>query len=117
VLITVLHLLHGWSDRDETTGHYDDDQRVDIALPSTGRHQHHSTSSANNTYRHLPVIYYDHIYASTTTSTTIYIHRLLHSTPRTLLLDYTDHSLSRFIWNTPSRITHYGLPYIYIAMD
>jgi len=109
----VLHLLHGWSDRDETTGH--------LRRRSTGRHHsaiNRPSSAPFNIVReqHLPSstlyllrphlrIYYL-IYAPTTTSTTICIHRLLHSTPRTLLLDYSDHPLSRIIWNTPSRITH-----------
>ena len=78
---------------------YDDDQRVDITPPSTGRHQHRSTSSANNTYGHLPFIYYDHIYASTTSSTRLQPHlQPSASTVYSTLL----HALSCWI----TRITH-----------
>jgi len=51
VLITVLHLLHGWSDRDETTGH--------LRRRSTGRHHsaiNRTSSAPFNIVReqHLP---------------------------------------------------------------
>jgi len=36
-------------------------QRDNITPPSTGRHQHRSTSSADNIYRHLPVLHHRHL--------------------------------------------------------
>jgi len=83
---------------------YDDDQRFNITPPSTSRHQHRSTSSANNTYRHLPGIYYDYIYN----------HLHPPSTPLTLSR-ITSHSLSDYIslslglHLTLSRITSHSL--------
>jgi len=76
---------------------YDDDQRFNITPPSTGRHQHRSTSSANNIYRHLLAC--DHLYASTTSSTRLQ----LHLPPSTSTVYSTLlHALSCWI----TRITH-----------
>jgi len=59
VLITMLHLLHGWSDRDETTGQ----------PQHRSMRQHHSAINRRSSApidvvreQHLPVIYYFHIY-------------------------------------------------------
>ena len=71
---------------------YDDDQRFHITPPSTSRHQHRSTSSADNIYRHLPVLHHRLL--------RLYIYYVRHH----LLVHHLHHS---FFWITNTiRITH-----------
>ena len=67
-------------------------QRDNITPPSTGRHQHRSTSSADNIYRHLPVLHHRHLW--------LYIYYVRHH----LLVHHLRHSFLRIRLLT--RITH-----------
>jgi len=71
-------------------------QRDNITPPSTGRHQHRSTWSADNTYRHLPVLHHRHLRPPSSTRSS--------STPL-VSLDYRsqhhqDYSLGLLTWIT-----------------
>jgi len=82
--MSVLHLLHGWSER--------------------------STSSADNIYRHLPVLHHRHLRLYYYVRHQLLIHHLRHSFLRITHMDYiytTDYSTTADY--SRSRTTNYNI--------
>ena len=69
---------------------YDDGQRFHITPPSTSRHQRRTTSSANNIYRHLPVLI-TVIYVSTSTTSAVIYSFIIYATRFSGLLTRITH--------------------------
>jgi len=84
-------------------------QRDNITPPSTSRHQHRSTSSAGNIYRHLPVLHHRHL--------RLYYYVRYHHQP----VHHLRHSFLWIIGVNTIRITHLdyllGLPTWITYMD
>jgi len=106
--MSVLHLLHGWSDGDETTGQPQHRSTRQHHSAIDRRHQHRSTSSANNIYRHLPVLHHRHLH--------LYYYIRYHHQP----VHRLRHSFLWIIGVNTIKITHsdylHGLP-IYTISD
>ena len=107
--MSVLQLLHGWSDRDEQPVNYDDDQRFHITPPSSSRHQPRTTSSADNIYRHLPVLHHRHLrFYIYYVRHHLLVHHLRYSFLRITHSDYS-HGLLTWITSTlPRTQLYYG---------
>jgi len=82
---------------------YNDDQRFHITPPSTSRHQHQSTSSVDNIYRHLPVLHHRHLRLYYYVRHHLLVHHLRHSflwITNTIRITHSDYSYGLLTWIT-----------------